>query len=347
MNVFAKLALLGLAAIVLGVGFVKGRDYLADRKIAKEIAISREVLARLPASDYVPLRDMSSNDEFNIRDLSNTEYGDFRDITVIGPDKHVILSFFNSSNIRSERDWTSVILDKTLAQMLVTQTGERLRIFNNYILRPEGYYTFLMDGSTALIPYEVYTPDGPVTEEVIRGLYENSLYYRYDEYAILNERQARTGSVKAHVFYVDGRWLEIRADRDLETGFSNKGQDDLAANETGRYVELLAPRYGDEEKSASLNGGLAGITLDHFLKEKFYKGRGPVWGSPTGGSLSEAWSGQAFYTLETGGKALKFVWPHLQRARTKLYSDPASGFILLASKIGRYYALVSPKTVVD
>ncbi len=347
MNVFTKLALLGLAAIVLGVGFVKGRDFLADRKIAKEIAISNEVLANLPASDYMPLREMASNDDFNIRDLSNVEYGDFRDITVIGPDKHVILSFFNSANIRAERDWTSVILDKTLAQMLVTQTGERLRIFNNYILRPEGYYTFLKDGSTALIPYEAYTPDGPVTEEVIRGLYENSLYYRYNEYAILNENQARTGKVKAHVFFVDGRWLEVRAVHDLATSFPDKGQDDLAENQTGRYVKVVAPRYDDEENSVSLNGGQAEITLDHFLKETFYKGRGPVWGSPTGGSLSAAWSGQAYFTLETGGKTLKFIWPHLQRARTKLYSDPANRFVLVASEIGRRYVLISPKSVAD
>lgn len=347
MSVFTKLALLVFAAIILGGGFVKGRDFLADRKIAKEIAISNEELANLPASDYAPLMEMVSNDEFNIRDLSNVEYGDFRDLVVIGPDKHVILSFFNSANIRAERDWTSVVLDKTLAQMLVTQTGARLRIFNNYILRPEGYYTFLMDGSTALVPYQAYTHDGPVTEGLIRGLYEKSLYYRYNEYAILNENQARTGKVKAHVFFVDGRWLEVRAVRDLATSFPDKGRDYLAENQTGRYVKVVAPRYDDEENSASLNGGQVRITLDHFLKETFYKGRGPVWGSPTGGSLSAAWSGQAYYTLETGGKTLKFIWPHSRRARTKIYSDPANRFVLVASEIGRRYVLINPKSVAD
>ncbi len=347
MNGFAKLALLGLAAVALGVGFVKGRDFLADRKIAKEIDISKEALASLPGADYTPLREMASNDDFNIRDLSNSEYGNFRDLVVFGPDKHVILSFFNSSNIRAERDWTSIVLDKTLGQMLVTQTGAPLRIFNNYILRPEGYYTFLIDGSTALVPYEAYAPNGPVTEGLLRGLYEKSQYYRYDEHAILNERHFRTGVIKAHVFFVDGRWLEVRMDRDLDTGFPDKGQDDLAANQTGSFVESTAPSYDDAENSVSLNGGQASITLDHFLKEKFYKGRGPVMGSPTGGSLSAAWSGQAYYTFETAGKALKFVWPQIQRARTFLYSDPASDFILMASEVGRRYVLISPKPVAD
>ena len=347
MNRFAKLALLGFAAVALGVGFVKGRDFLADRKIAKEIAISKEVLASLPGSDYAPLREMASNDDFNIRDLSNVEYGDFRDLAVIGPDKHVILSFFNSSNIQAERDWTSIVLDKTLGQMLVTQTGAPLRIFNNYILRPEGYYTFLIDGSTILVPYEAYAPDGPVTEGLIRGLYEKSLYYRYDEHAILNEEYFRTGVIKAHVFYVDGRWLEVRADRDLDTSLPDKGQDDLVVNQTGSYVEVLAPRFDDAESSVQFNGRHASITLDHFLKEKFYKGRGPVMGSPTGGSLSTTWSGQGYYTFETAGKVLKFIWPHSQRSRTKLYSDPANRFVLVASKIGRRYVLLSPKSVAD
>ncbi|WP_428543796.1 hypothetical protein [Profundibacter sp.] len=347
MNRFAKLALLGLAAVSLGVGFVKGRDFLADRKIAKEIAISKEMLASLTEADYAPLREMASNDDFNIRDLSNVEYGDFRDLAVIGPDKHVILSFFSSSNIRAERDWTSVVLDKTLGQMLVTQTGAPLRIFNNYILRPEGYYTFLIDGSTILVPYEAYAPDGPVTERLIRGLHEKSQYYRFDEHAILNERQFRTGVIKAHVFFVDGRWLEVRADRDLDTGLPDKGLDDLAANQTGSFVEATAPSYDDVENSVSLNGGQASISLDHFLKEKFSKGRGPVWGSPTGGSLSAAWSGQAYYTFERGGKAFKFIWPHFLRARTKFYSDSANRFVLIASKIGRKYLLISPKPVAD
>ena len=347
MNGFAKLALLGVVVVALGVGFIMGRDFLADRKIAKEIAISKEALASLPESDYAPLREMASNDDFNIRDLSNVEYGNFRDLVVIGPDKHVILSFFNSSNIRADRDWTSVVLDKHLERMLVTRTGAPLRIFNNYILRPEGYYTFLMDGSTTLVPFEQYAPDGPVTEGLIRGLYEKSLYYRYDEHAILNEQNYRTGVIKAHVFFVDGRWLEVRADRDLDTSFPDKGQDDLAANQTDRYVEVKAPRFDDAKSSVQLKGRQTSITLDHFLKENFYKGRGPVLGSPTGGSLSAAWSGQAYYTFETAGKVLKFIWSHFIRSRTFLYSDPANRFVLVASEIGRQYVLLSPKSVAD
>jgi hypothetical protein len=112
-------------------------------------------------------------------------------------------------------------------------------------------------------------------------------------------------------------------------------------------VQVLAPSNDAEEKSVQLNGRQASITLDHFLKEKFYKGRGPVWGSPTGGSLSATWSGQGYYTFETGGKVLKFIWPHFTRSRTFLYSDPAYRFVLVASETGRRYVLLSPESVAD
>lgn len=344
MKLFAKLALLGLAVAILFMAFVKGRDILTERKAAKEAAISMDMLASLPASDYTLLRQRTSNADFNIKDLSNAEHGDFKDLVVIGPGKHVFLTFFNPANIRAERDQTSIVLDRNLEHILITKTGTPLRVFRSYLLRREGYYSFLLDGNTSLVPFERYASDIPVTNEMIRALYESSPYYRYDEYALRNANHSRIGIIKAHVFFIEGRWVEVRSDTDLDTNLPAKGQDELSANQSASLVEVMVPSYLDEENSAQLSGRGARIALDHFLKETYYKGRGAVIGDPTGTSLAPAWSGQAYYTLEIDGKEIQFVWPHYLRAQTYLYSNPAIDFILVASKIGRQYVLISPKS---
>ena len=342
MNLFTKLALLVLAAVVLSIGFLKGRDILTVRNAAHEAAISMDMLASLPAADYTPFGQLASNNDFNIRDLSDAEHGDFRGLAVIGPEKHVVLTFFNPANIRAERDWTSIVLDRNLKHILITKTQSALRVFKSYILRREGYYTFLLDANPGLVAFERYAPNTPVTSGLIRTLYEKSSYYRYDEYAIRNENHSRIGIIKAHVFYIEGKWIEVRAETDLDEKFPAKGQDDLSTSQSSRVLKVIAPSYDDEDNSALLNGGKASITLDHFLKETYFKARGPVMGAPTGNSRAAAWSGQAYYTLQFGAKALKFIWPHVLRSRTLLYSDPAMDYVLVARRVGRQYVLISP-----
>jgi len=341
MKLFSRLALLGLTVAILSAAYLYGRSYMAERWVTKEVANSSDMLANLPASDYIPLLEHVSNADFNIRDLSNTEHGDFRGMIIIGPEKHVLLSFFNSANIRAGSARTTIVLDRNLEHSLTTTTRTPLRVFRNYLLRREGYYTFLIDGSTSLVSFERHTSNEPATKGMIQELYESSSYYRYDEYALRNMNHARIGYIKAHVFLIDGRWIEVREDTDLNLSLPAKGQDDLSANQTASFLEVRAPDYDDEENSVLLNARNANITLDHFLKETYSEGRGAVIGAPTGGALAPAWSGQAYYTLEIDDKTIKFVWQHNFRVDTYLYASPATDIVLVASKVGRQYVLIS------